>query len=413
MKIYKLNILVFVLCISVLGLFNVFNTNKPTISEIERRTLKQFPSFSLGSLARGEFFREFDEYFADTFIFRESFVRVSNGVNSYKGIKSSENAQLVSNHGDNTFENHDSDNPNSVDVKHEDEEPVTILFLRDRALTLHKFFPDKAQNYASAINDFSSNLSEDIKVYSILVPDQVEFIDNSKYKSLSDPQDYTIQYVNSKFNRRVVPIDVYKAIQNNSDKYLYFRTDHHWTALGAYYAYTSFMNSLGKEYIDINSYELLDFENFLGTRVALNPDLESHPDKIEVFKHKDYDSFKYYVFRDDGYASADMLDMSYVEGRHKYGVFLGGDKALAKIQSGNPNGNKIMIIKDSYANAFIPFLVPHYEEIYIVDPRHISKNIYELIEENGISEVLFLNTVHVTSKNGYPRILKELSNKSN
>jgi len=169
MKAYKLNILVFVLCISLFGLFNVLNTNKPTISEIERRTLKQFPSFSFGSLARGEFFREFDEYFADTFIFRESFVRVSNGFNNYKGIKSSESAQLVSNQGDNTFENHDSDNPNSIDVKHEDEEPVTILFLKDRALTLHKFYPDKAQSYASAINDFSNNLKENIRlIFSII-----------------------------------------------------------------------------------------------------------------------------------------------------------------------------------------------------------------------------------------------------
>jgi hypothetical protein len=88
-----------------------------------------------------------------------------------------------------------------------------------------------------------------------------------------------------------------------------------------------------------------------------------------------------------------VLDMTHADKKNKYRIFLSGDRPLGKISTEVKNEKKILIIKDSYGNAFIPFLIPHYEEIYIVDPRQYKSNVLKLIKDNGIQEVLFLNYV--------------------
>lgn len=408
MKSYKLNILVFTLVIFLLGMINILNTNKPILSELENRALKERPQFSFQSLVKGNFFKEFDEYFADTFVFRYQFIQIGAGFNYYKGVRNDENVQLVSNYGDN-LDGGQAMNSDSIDIKHENEEPVTILFLNDKALTIHRFYPEKAENYAEALNRFAAKLDNEVKVFSLLVPDQIAFIDNEKYKGLSDSQDKTIAYVNSKLEERITPINVYSTLEANREQYLYFRTDHHWTSLGAYYAYTAMMDQLGISFYDVNSYDTILFSEFLGSRYALNQKLGSYPDTLQVLKHKETESFQYFVFQNGEYVQADLFDMKYAQEQNKYAIFLGGDKPLSKITSNNENGKKLLVIKDSYGNAFIPFLIPHYEEIYIVDPRHNTESVYGLIEENRINEVLFLNTIHATSKNGIPQILDQLS----
>lgn len=367
------------------------------------------PEFSLESLREGQYLKEFDEYFADTFIFRETFVKVSKTVHAHRGVKNDDNIKLITNRDD-IAQNNDLD---KVDVDVENEGPVTILFKDNRALTLHKFYPEKAKRYAEAINSFTSNADEDIKVYSMLIPDQIEFIKDKKYKKLSDPQDFTLEYINMHLSDNIEFINVYDSIANNSDKYLYFKTDHHWTALGAYYGYVGFIKQLGEDPIDLTMYKVINIENFLGTRYALNEELADNPDTVQVFIHPDLESFEYYVYNSETheYVSTDLFDMSFLDGEKgsKYGIFLGGDTPLSKIISHDKNGRKILIIKDSYGNAFAPFLAPHFEEVYIVDPRHFDMNIFSLIENNDINEVLFLNSIHVTSKNGFSKVLEKLS----
>ncbi|MTI48914.1 DHHW family protein [Sporosalibacterium faouarense] len=410
MKANRLNIVVFIIIIFSLSIVNILNPHKPKISEIERRVLKPMPEFSFQALREGLFLKEYDEHFADTFIFRESFVKLSKTVNTYRGVKSDDNIKLITNYGDNIAQ---IDNLDKIDVNAENEDPVTILFKDNRALTLHKFYPEKAQNYANAINKFRNKLNDGVRVYSLLVPDQIEFIKDEKYKSLSDPQDFTLEYVNMQLKDNVEFINIYDSLKNNSDKYLYFKTDHHWTDLGAYYGYTGFIKQLGETPVDLSMYKVINIDNFLGTRYALNEELASNPDTVQVFMHKDLDKYQYSVYNmeTNNYESADLFDMSFEDGEKgsKYGIFLGGDRPLAKIISSNKNGRKILIIKDSYGNAFTPFLIPHFEEIYVVDPRHFDMDIFNLIEKNNIGEVLFLNTIHVTSKNGYSKVLENLS----
>jgi hypothetical protein len=93
---------------------------------------------------------------------------------------------------------------------------------------------------------------------------------------------------------------------------------------------------------------------------------------------------------------------------NKYGIFMGGDQPLAKITTNVKNGKKIAVIKDSYANAFIPFLLPHYEEIYVVDPRQYTHNFLDLVKKNGIQNVLILNYSFITENNGFADLMREM-----
>lgn len=396
MRAHKMNLIIFILVIFSLSVFNILNTDKPKISEIEKRVLTPMPKISAKSLKEGEFTKEYDSYFADTFIFRDTFVKISKAINEFRGIKGKDEIELITNY-------------DKLDITLEAEDPVTILFKNNRAITLHKFYSNKATNYANALNKFTNKLNENVKVYSLLVPDQIEFIEDEKFKKLSDSQEFTIEYVKEHLDSKIKFIHIYNNLKANSDKYLYFKTDHHWTALGAYYGYVGFMNSIGMEPISLDLYEKIEAKDFLGSRYAINEKLKENPDIVQVFKYKDIDSYEYLVYINDKYLDAKLLDMTYLEKPNKYGVFLGGDKPLSKVISTNKNDKKILVIKDSFGNAFIPFLAPHYEEIYIVDPRYFKLDIYDLIEENQIDEVLFLNTIHVVSKNGFPKTLEILS----
>lgn len=409
MKTHKINIILFALVIFSLATVNILNTNKPKISITEKRILKPMPEFSLHSLTEGEFLKDFDEHFADTFVFRDNFVEISKNLNKCRGLNSNDDIKIAESYGDNTFASPNSNEYDKVDVNIKNEDPVTILFKDNRALSIHKFYPEKAKNYANAINKFANKLSEDIKVYSIIVPDQIEFIKDERFKSMSDSEAFTLEYVYSYFGDRVIPINIYESLKKNSDKYLYFNTDHHWTALGAYYGYTSFIKALGENPEPLSAYDIIEFENYLGSRYPLNEDLAQNPDTVQVFRHKNINEFEYYINNEGEYRKSDLLNMSYKDKENKYGAFLGGDSPLSKIISSNKNQKKILVIKDSFGNAFVPFLAPHYEEVYIVDPRYIDQSVYQLIEQNNIDEVLFLNTISVTTKHNFPKILEKLS----
>jgi hypothetical protein len=207
-------------------------------------------------------------------------------------------------------------------------------------------------------------------------------------------------------------VDVLPNLLRHNNEYLYFRTDHHWTARGAYYAYISFCKEKGIEPTPLDNYKRLQFDGFLGTFYANAKQpaaMKNNPDYVEAFvpigtnREDVYDSNGNYV---DWYAivysGADKYDAA-----NKYLAFMGGDHPLTEIH--NPNiadGSSIVVIKESYGNAFVPFLVDSYEYVYVIDYRQWNGKLSDFVIENGIDDVLFLNVVSNTSTS---QRLKELS----
>jgi hypothetical protein len=279
-------------------------------------------------------------------------------------------------------------------------------------MEVHTYDAEAAGYYAQFINGFQEKLkSRRKKVYSLVVPTQIEFITNKSYKGLSSPQKATIDYVYKHLSEKITPVNAYDKLKQNSGKYIYFRSDHHWTALGAYYAYCAFMEAKGEKPVPLERYKKETISPYLGSlySTTLAEKIKEHPDSIDLYKP--FTKHKYEVHYTGGPIETDLLDMGQAKNKNKYGIFLGGDHPWGKIATSVKNGKKILVVKDSYANAFVPFLLPHYQEIYIVDPRQFKLDIFEFIKKNDIDEVLFLNYVLVTDNKGFTDLLLDMCDK--
>ena len=185
--------------------------------------------------------------------------------------------------------------------------------------------------------------------------------------------DYILGYVADNINHSAL-IDVRDALKQHTDEYIYYRTDHHWTTLGAYYGYETLMNSLEKDYTTIDNYKMVDVEDFLGT----------HYSKSKTYNVQ-ADTLSYIDIEAD---IASIYEKVKLDVRDKYAMFTRGNPGYATIK-GNGQG-KIMILKDSYANCMIPYMVADFEEIHIFDMRYMTMGLDQFITEHDYDNILFL-----------------------
>ena len=409
-----INIFIFLAIIYVFSMLNLISPKDETISEVENRALAQKPVFSVNNLLSGDYFKEFESFFSDHFFSRENFVKISKNLSSLKGIKRREDVRLVDFEGQNA-----GGNENAEGKSEKEDEGSTkgnLLILNDTVMEIYKFNADKSEAYADMISKVSEQLGSDVKVYSLLAPVQIEFLNNSKYKNLSDSQADAIKFINSKFSEKIIPVDAYEPIREHIDEYVYYRTDHHWTALGAYYGYAGFARAAGFDAIPLGNYTEGEAPGFLGHISTVNPTekVNNNPDDVIYYNPPvKTDMTVYYYDKETGEKKSyvgKVIDEAYAKRDQKYGVFLGGDFALGVIETDADTDRKIMVIKDSYGNAFIPFITSNYKEIYVVDPRHYKENIIELAKENNIHEVLFLNYILTTNFESYMQSVLSLIN---
>lgn len=407
---YKINIFIFFSIIFAISAINILSPKNNTISEVENRTLAGKPEISVNSVLTGKYSVEFENYFADHFMNRENLVSASKYLSSLKGVKMANEVAIVDFEGQNVGGGEET----GGDAGQEASTKGNLLILDDTVMELYKFNESKSRLYADMLNTASEKMGDTIKVYSLLAPVQIEFLSQKKYKDLSDSQVDGINFVNDRLSAKVTPVDVYHPIQNHIDEYVYFRTDHHWTALGAYYGYTGFAQAAGFEPLPLDEYKRNEAPGFLGHLSTVNPSerVNSNPDTVVYYTppvKSDLEVF--YYDKETGaqksYKGA-VINKTYIDIAQKYGIFMGGDFPLGVVKTASDSGKKIMVIKDSYGNAFLPFLVPHYSEIYVVDPRHYKENIVDLAKENNIDEVLFLNYILTTNFESYMNSVLEL-----
>ena len=289
----------------------------------------------------------------------------------------------------------------------------TYLVLNDRAALLYKYNVTIAEAYANAINRLQTSINRKVRIYDMLVPSQIEFIGIDKYKHLSDSQKDAFAHVSKLLNKTITSIDAYGALFKHKDEYIYLRTDHHWTALGAYYAYCEFMKTIGEVPVSLSKYKTEEMRGFLGTayEATLNSSLKKNPDTITLYIP--FTSHEYTVYTSSGEAiKGNVIESSFVyNGIISYEVFLGGDFPWGIIKTTNQNKKHLLVLKDSYGNAFVSFLLPHYEEIYYIDPRRFKANLLKFIEDKGITDVLLLNGSFVTTYGGIADLLNAIMSK--
>lgn len=284
-----------------------------------------------------------------------------------------------------------------IEDNNKDGEMIYSLYKwNNKAFELFGSTEEKAETYAETINSFADKLSG-ITVYDMIIPNHTEMGLPQRLKDSSAPstsQAENIKAIYANLSKDVTAVNAYNYLANHNDEYIYFGSDHHWTGLGAYYAYTAFAESTDKPVLSLEDCTENQIEGFTGTFTNSITGLDT--DTVH------YWDFPYEVTMDitDESGEVSTYTSPYYQyaqgGTLTYGVFIMGDHPLTVLKSSSENaetGSKIAVIKESYGNAFVPYLTYNYEEVHVVDFRHFTGNLKTYCSENGIDEVLFLNGV--------------------
>ncbi len=246
--------------------------------------------------------------------------------------------------------------------------------------------------YVKSIDAFAKDLDGIAQVYSMVAPTKADFYCPKDYERYNASQLEDINYIEEHLSDRVKSVRCYDVLQQHTDEYIYFRTDHHWTANGAYYAAAEFAKAAGVPFKEMNSdnFEAKVIEGFVGSLYGSTNDanLLNDPDAFSYYVPKN----KYECYY---YDMAYNLDGKYPffiaqEPRNAFGTYMGSDKKIVRIETDCKNGRKLMVIKDSYGNVEIPFFMNSFEEIYVTDVRFFDLNAIDFVKEQGITDVLFI-----------------------
>lgn len=376
----------FALFISVFFLVDVFNSDR-AFSEFENTSLAQKPAFSWSSFVDGSFGSKYVKYINEQFLGRDNWISMkavadmglgrieSHGVTYGDDHYLMEKLEIVedqnypANAGTNIVKQTSLDRSNGM--------VSSFLQMYDQPIT----FSLVPNSYAILEDEVPTGFpGADQQVYTQQI-----------YQTLREADD------------QLEIVDFSDALSQHKDEYIYYRTDHHWTTLGAYYAYVAYCEQKGLTPVSVEELEENKVEDFYGTfySKAKRP---SQPADTITWYDVDVDEFAFVanlqqdkqlaqlgeVVQEDGLELLrvdSMMDRRKFEVRDKYAAFMWGNSGYVKIKSSHNlnhqegKTNRLLLFKDSYANSMIPYLTYNYDEIIVVDLRYMAKSTKELMQE--------------------------------
>ena len=418
---------------------------RPEKSDIEKRELSKFPTLSWSAIWDGSFFEGISTWFSDTFPFRESFLSIGSGLESMYGFHTQEIHGNTNTVADEIPDSTDTvvtpapvitvsatptatptptatatpeatvtETPTAAPTEepatqdgtiHDNPEVAGTVYIADnKGFEIYYFNRGGADAYASMLNTVKSTLPSSVNVYDMLAPTNFSVcLDENNQSSLggSSARD-AFNYINSLLDTSIIQVPVLDTLINHNAEYIYYNTDHHWTALGAYYAYRQFCSVKGITPHELSYFTEVEYPGFLGTFYSYSNQSEAlanNPDTVKAYIPVGTNDETVTDETGASYSLSIVNDMTDSSAGSKYSAFLGGDNALTEIT--NPNitdGSSCVLIKESYGNAFAPFLVDHYQHVYIIDYRYYNQNLSSFISEKGINDVIFLNNSDALSE---------------
>lgn len=282
-----------------------------------------------------------------------------------------------------------------------------VLTIDNAAYEYYNFVQKYADNYTDAINRAADQLQGISNVYSIIVPNSMGICVPTDVQEAANTSDQkaAIAYMNSCLSDQVHAIPVYNTLLKAylDGEYVYFRTDHHWTAQGAYRAYEEFAKAAGFTPTPLEDFIPHTYEGFLGTfyNSTKSEAMAKTPDTVYAYEAPSTNQIHITTKDVTDWLYVIIGNMEHASASNKYGTFIGGDNPFSYIENPNKNdGSAVMLIKESYGNAFAPFLIENYQYVYIVDYRYISqvddRKLAQMCKDLEIDDVLFLNTISTT-----------------
>lgn len=346
----------FIFAIFLIMIINILAKDK-SFSEIENRTLTTMPKFTISSFMNGDFSEDFSSYINDNFAGRNGFLSIKTSFEKLLG-----------------------------------KTKINSVYLGKKNYLIQSFTEASEEETSAKINAINSffNKHSNLNTNIMLVPTATKVLEEYLPPfSVNDDELAFIDKVFSELNESIIKINPYNALYENKDNYVYYKTDHHWTSNGAYIAYTEFCKALGLTAKSKDEFDIVNVtDKFYGSLSSKIGVLGNTSDSIELYVPKYSPMVVNYI--SEQFKSSTLFKSEALNTKDKYEVFTGGNHPLINIKSTGDPSKKLLLIKDSYANCFLPFLTSHYGEIFVVDLRYYYDNINTLIENNSITDLLFL-----------------------
>lgn len=353
------NYIVVILFLGFIGGFFLLNLFTPdrVRSEQENRYLQTFPKFSFSSLFHGEYIPKVESYCSDQFAVRDQWITMKAGLEIAQG--------KIFNNG---------------------------IFLSEDGRLIKPF----SVSEESAL-DGRIKLAEEMQIKTGLpvtlglIPGAAAFYGDKLPKGAdTDEQSAAIRYLCEHCSLDTV--DVFSALSGHESEYIFYNTDHHWTTLGAFYAYQQLGNHLGYTPLEISDFSpRIVSDDFFGTAYSTSGFTWVHPDSIEVWCDAP-DNLSVTRFELGNSETIPLYDESKLKTKDKYSYFLGGNAPCIVLETGN-EGPSLLVLRDSYMDALAPFLTRHFSEIHLLDLRYFRDSLSAYAKSNEIDGILVLYSV--------------------
>lgn len=337
---------------------------KSFFSELENRSLQAVPQFTWKKLFDGSFTKDAETYVTDHFPFRDQWVQ-SKSVMEQIRLQSENNG---------------------------------IYRGKDGYLFEKLEEPDygKLMQYTDAVNQFASQYPSQ-NITFLLAPTSIGlYADKLPLLAQSYSQQLIHQFIGQQVEHSLSWLDGFTFLEpmKNSDKPLYYKTDHHWTTYGAYLAYKAYAEQVGWKPLEEDQFQINTVTNsFLGSFHTRSLFSGVKPDSIQIYEPKQTINKELYI-ADTDTTSSSLYDPSYLDKKDKYSYFQGGVHALMQIRSDlaeqQTDLDKLLIVKDSYAHSMLPFLTAHVRELHVIDIRYYNGSISGYMQEHQINDALLL-----------------------
>lgn len=347
-----------------IGLFLVANAAMPDrdFSQQENRPLQQMPALSAKALVSGKFMKEFETYVTDQFVLRDEWIALKSTTERAVGKKEN----------------------NSVFFGAQD----TLLARFDQ--------PDEAR--LSGNLDYVSQFAQKagVPVYFSLIPGPATiWADCLPTGAPNYDQKQIIDRAATAAG--ATWFDSYTPLWTHRTEDIFYRTDHHWTSLGAYYGYTALAEAMGLTPVPLSAYTKTTVsEEFYGTVFSSSGVRWVKPDTMDTYVPDTGITVTSYTYDNKGLPVEEpraLYVKSFLDLKDKYSMFLGGQQPLGVVRTQNSDAPKLLLVRDSYTDSMVPFLTPHFSEIHVVDLRYYKLSISDYIAKNGIDSAVVLYSV--------------------
>lgn len=325
------------------------------LSTRENRPLQQFPEWSNEALLDGQYTKNIDTWFSDQFVGRNFAVYVKYLVAKLAGNKD-----------------------------------INDVFLTKQGLMegTYEVNEEQLKRNIDAINAYCQ--SKQVRSGILLAPNAVS-VQKEELPNHADvkDQDPIINSILSSLDPSISKIDVRSILKDHKDEYLYYKSDHHWTTDAAYYAFTELAKSFELGDINKDQYDIYPVhDDFKGTLAKKTGSVGIH-DTISIYVGKN-DPDYVMTIEDTGTKTRSVYSKDSLHSANPYDVFLQGNHGQVQIETTSESGRHLLLFKDSYANSLIPFLLPYYRTITVIDPRYYYEDLSRVFDVNLITDVLFV-----------------------